>query len=118
MNLLVRTNGVIEAIYSEEVDLSLLGEVRIQRASHIEPDQNGLWWAEIKNGPKLGPYSKRSLALKAELGYLINQMEQPCPKPASLLDSAAPRSPSPAPSSVSPTTTAAMPALAAPSATS
>jgi hypothetical protein len=46
--------------------------VAIQRASHVEPDASGAWWADLNpvNGPRLGPFAYRSEALTAEAEWL------------------------------------------------
>lgn len=49
-----------------------LGTSRIERASHVEPDGDGNWWADLspRNGPVLGPYATRREALTAEREWL------------------------------------------------
>jgi hypothetical protein len=68
MILVINPHGVIQCIYSEAIDLQLLGQSRIARASHVEPDQNGQWWADLApiQGPRLGAFALRSQALEAE----------------------------------------------------
>ena len=48
------------------------GQPRHFRASQVEPDQQGRWWADMGpvNGPRLGPYDLRSEALVAEAAWL------------------------------------------------
>ncbi len=72
MQLVVTESGDIRCVYSEAVDLSVLGKLRIQRGSHVEPNQDGKWIADLSpaNGPKLGPFTTRSEALRAELAWL------------------------------------------------
>ena len=67
-----RTWRGCRAIYSEAIDLAALGSPVITRASHVEPDQDGLWWADLSpvGGPSLGPYRHRSQALAAEVEWL------------------------------------------------
>ena len=62
----------IRGIYGEEIDLTALGQVSISRASHVEPDAQGRWWADLTpvHGPTLGPFSLRSDALAAEVAWL------------------------------------------------
>lgn len=72
MTLIVDTQGGVRGVYSEAIDLACLGSVSIGRASHVEPDDEGCWWADLSpaGGPKLGPFALRSLALVAELSWL------------------------------------------------
>jgi hypothetical protein len=44
----------------------------ISRASHVEPGQQGRWWADLSpiRGPSLGPFTQRSEALAAEHTWL------------------------------------------------
>lgn len=54
------------------VDLSTLGKPVIERGSHVEPDGAGRWFADLSpvNGPRLGPFDRRSAALFAERNWL------------------------------------------------
>ena len=70
MDLVVRPNGDVTTLYTELLDLSALGAMNIARASHVEPDGSGQWFAQIIDGPKFGPFSKRSEALAAEVAWL------------------------------------------------
>jgi hypothetical protein len=72
MELIIDTGGQVRCIYSEVIDLTVLGDVSIRRASHVEPDEYGRWWANLSpvDGPTLGPFERRSLALAAELEWL------------------------------------------------
>jgi hypothetical protein len=70
MDLVITPTGEITTIYSEVLDLTALGVQRIERASRVEPDEQGRWWAEIIDGPKLGPFDRRSEALAAEVAWL------------------------------------------------
>ncbi len=56
----------VRCLYSETIELAALGTLTIQRASHVEPDTNGRWFADLSpsNGPLLGPFERRSDALK------------------------------------------------------
>ena len=42
-------------VYDEAIDLSQLGELTIRRASHVEPDDQGLWWADLARREWAGP---------------------------------------------------------------
>jgi len=47
--------------------------LQITRASHVEPDRDGLWWADMGpvSGPVLGPFKNRTEALGAEREWLL-----------------------------------------------
>ena len=72
MQLVIEPGGAVRAIYTEEIELAALGSPAISRASHVEPDQQGCWWADMSpsRGPILGPFSHRSEALAAEHAWL------------------------------------------------
>ena len=72
MDLVVARDGTIRAVYAEDIDLGVLGQPVIRRASHVEPDQQGRWIADLSpvRGPVLGPFHQRSDALKAEQTWL------------------------------------------------
>lgn len=72
IELLITTQGTVRAIYTEVIPIQVLGQVQIQRASHVEPDSAGEWWADLSpsDGPLLGPYPCRSAALQAEHDWL------------------------------------------------
>jgi len=68
MQLVIDRRGVARAVYGEAIDLARLGQLRITRASHVEPDASGRWLADLQpaGGPVLGPFPLRSEALAAE----------------------------------------------------
>ena len=70
MDLFVAPDGSTKVIYSEEIDLHALGTATISRASHVEPDDSGHWFADMVDGPQLGPFTRRSEALAAEVAWL------------------------------------------------
>jgi hypothetical protein len=72
MELVVGADGGVKCIYDETLDLRELGRLTITRASHVEPDRDGFWWADMGpvGGPMLGPFASRSEALGAERGWL------------------------------------------------
>ena len=65
-------------LYDEMIDLGQLGNLHIRRASNVEPDESGQWWADLQpvGGPKLGPFSTRGLALSAEKVELERQLSK------------------------------------------
>ena len=72
MRMVIDPQGQVRCIYTEALDLSAIGPLTIRRASQVEPDADGQWWADLAavNGPCLGPYRQRSLALTAERAWL------------------------------------------------
>jgi hypothetical protein len=74
--IVVRPGGVVCAVYSDALRLAFLGPLSIKRASHVEPDAEGLWWADLSpvQGPTLGPFTLRSEALAAELQWLSDRL--------------------------------------------
>jgi len=76
MDLVVDACGEIRCIYDEALDLREIGKLRITRASHVEPDAEGYWWADMGpvDGPVLGPFRSRTEALAAERGWLAERM--------------------------------------------
>lgn len=72
MEMVIDQTGVGRCVYGEIIPLKELGEVTIRRASHVEPDIQGRWWADLAPvaGPALGPFGRRSEALAAEQAWL------------------------------------------------
>ena len=72
MQLVVEPDGTIRCVYTETIDFAALGRLTISRGSHVEPDAEGSWYADLApvNGPKLGPFAHRSEALTAETTWL------------------------------------------------
>jgi hypothetical protein len=76
MELVVGVDGVARCIYDEALDLREIGTLKINRASHVEPDAEGYWWADMGpvGGPVLGPYQTRTEAITGELNHLIKMV--------------------------------------------
>jgi len=72
MQLIIEPSGAVRCIYGEEIDLAALGSPAISRASHVEPDEQGRWRADMSpvGGGLLGPFGTRSEALAAEHAWL------------------------------------------------
>jgi hypothetical protein len=79
MELVVGADGVARCIYDKALDLRQLGKLQITRASHVEPDRDGYWWADMgpSGGPVLEPLRSRSEALGAERGWLLTNRPAP-----------------------------------------
>lgn len=76
IELLILSQGIIRAIYTESLAIHSFGHVQIERASHVEPDADGHWWADLEpsRGPRLGPFTHRSQALEAEHDWLTEHV--------------------------------------------
>ena len=76
MELVVDAGGDVRCVYGEELDLRELGKLQITRASRVEPDRDGFWWADMGpvDGPVLGPFKNRTEALQEERGWLASQL--------------------------------------------
>ena len=72
MELVILPGGVVRCVYDEAIELAALGRLSVERASHVEPDAHGQWLADLSpvGGPALGPFSRRSAALAAEVAWL------------------------------------------------
>ena len=72
MDLIVEPSGRTRCVYSDEIPLREFGQVRIERASHVEPNDHGEWIADLSpvSGPLLGPFLRRTDAIKAEVQWL------------------------------------------------
>jgi hypothetical protein len=72
MTLVIEPGGRVRCVYDDALDLAALGRPVIRRASHVEPESDGRWMADLApvGGPVLGPYGRRSEALAAEREWL------------------------------------------------
>ncbi len=72
MQIIIAAGGAVRCIYGEAIDLAMLGSPTITRASHVEPDQQGRWSADLSpvGGPVLRDFATRSEALAAEQAWL------------------------------------------------
>lgn len=72
MQLLIDPSGCIHCLYGEMIDLAVFGHLSVRRASFVEPDICGRWFADLSpvNGPCLGTFVRRSEALEAETRWL------------------------------------------------
>jgi len=70
MEVVISPDGTVTTLYTELLDLTALGVLNIVRASQVEPDEQGQWFAHLIDGPTLGPYPRRSDALAAEVAWL------------------------------------------------
>ena len=72
MDMIISPAGEVRCVYDEAIDLHVFGPPLIQRASHVEPDADGRWFADLSpvHGPILGPFEQRTQALSAEREWL------------------------------------------------
>lgn len=72
MKIVVLPDGSAQCVYGEDIELSALGQLTIQRGSHVEPNSAGEWRCDLSPvcGPQLGPFRARSEALRAEEVWL------------------------------------------------
>jgi hypothetical protein len=72
MHLLIKPGGNVRCVYAETIDLTKVGRLAISRGSQVEPNEDGRWIVDLApvNGPRLGPFLRRSNALIAEAEWL------------------------------------------------
>ena len=81
MQMMIDPTGTLRCVYDEAISLSAIGSLTIARASHVEPDSQGRWIADLSpvGGPQLGPFAERSSALAAERAWLEERwLPRPC----------------------------------------
>lgn len=82
VEIYVDEQGRLEYVYDDAAAgaVAALGDATVRRASHVEPDAAGCWWADLSpvGGPKLGPFPPggRAAALAAEAAWLSAQLQQ------------------------------------------
>lgn len=78
ITLSIAPDGSLTAIYSDTL-LALFGggDAVTTRASHVEPEADGIhWYADLSpaGGPNLSGFSSRAAALAAEVDYLNGRL--------------------------------------------
>lgn len=73
MKIIITPQGRARFLYQEQLSLR---PGKIERASHVEPEADGWWVTIVQDGTRLGPFQKRSEALKAEVDYVEKMLEQ------------------------------------------
>lgn len=79
MEFIIRPDGTLVCLYDEAIELTTIGRLSIRRASVVEPDETGRWFADLApvGGPRLGPFDVRSQALAAETAWLEERLPAP-----------------------------------------
>ena len=87
MTLIIDPAGQGHCLYVEAIDLRAMGTLCIARASQLEPDDRGNWWANLSPvaGPILGPFMLRSEALAAERDWMDDHLTSMAAVPLPLL---------------------------------
>lgn len=73
LKLVIDHGGLIRAIYDDALTaLMAEADVEIKRASHVEPDSCGGWYADMSpvGGPVMHGFNTRGAALQAEVRFL------------------------------------------------
>ena len=72
MDIIVRSDGKASCIYAESIPVQSIGSLKISRASHVEPTDQGQWMVDLSpvEGPTVGPFNTRSVAISAEVDWL------------------------------------------------
>lgn len=69
-------DGTVKFLYYDELKPLLgIGKSDVKRVSHVDPimhNNSVVWYADLcpVNGPKLGPFETRELAIAAEIDWL------------------------------------------------
>ena len=69
----VKPDGTIRFVYDDELEsLKHAGPSHTRRASFVEPNENGLWTADLSpiGGPVFGPFKLRKTALDSERDWI------------------------------------------------
>ena len=87
MKLVVSPHGQIRCLYDETIDLAALGSLSVTRASSVEPDDQGRWWADLGcvgwtlvgpvHGAKPGARSREGLAGSAFVVVICKPVSLP-----------------------------------------
>jgi hypothetical protein len=69
--LVIDAGGSVRCIHGEALDLRELGTLKIIRASHVEPDAEGVWRADMTWGRQAGRCEGRSAAVRRFVVLLV-----------------------------------------------
>jgi hypothetical protein len=76
----IEPDGTVVTVYTDTVDLRLVGHIHAVRASVVEWDESGQAWTAriLATGKRLGPFATRTEAVVAERAVLATQLETAC----------------------------------------
>lgn len=81
VEVIIEADGTVTFVHDDDLADALVehyADAAIQRASHVEPTDDGRWTADLSpvGGPVLGPYTRRAMALDEEVAWLKNRMAE------------------------------------------
>ena len=71
MLLVIDRRGTVQGLYGEVIDLAALGLLSIRRASHVEPDDQDRWWADLRHGGRAQARSVHAAIRGVERGSAV-----------------------------------------------
>jgi hypothetical protein len=73
----IEPDGTVVTVYTDTVDLRVVGHIHAVRASVVEWDESGQAWTAriLATGKRLGPFATRAEAVSAERAVLATQLE-------------------------------------------
>ena len=73
----IEPDGTVVTVYTDTVDLRVVGHMHTVRASVVEWDESGQAWTAriLATGERLGPFVTRAAAVAAERAVLATQLE-------------------------------------------
>ena len=73
---LIAPGGLVRGLYTDEVDWSALGPLRVTRASTVEFDETRQGWVVtiLQTGDRFGPFRRRGVAIGAEVTTLTERL--------------------------------------------
>ena len=76
----IESDGTVVTVYTDTVDLRLVGHIHAMRASVVEWDESCQAWTAriLATGERLGPFATRAAAVAAERAVLATQLETAC----------------------------------------
>ena len=72
----IEPDGTVVTVYTDTIDLRVVGHIEAVRASVVEWDESGQAWAAriLATGERLGPFATRAEAVAAERAVLATRL--------------------------------------------